>query len=204
MIMANILVLFAHPALEKSRVHASLLRHIRQLEGITIHDLYEHYPDFDIDVKEEQRLLLQHDIIVFQHPFYWYSTPAILKQWQDLVLEHGWAYGSKGKMLTGKKLVSAISCGGRLEAYQPTGFNRFTIRQLLYPIDQTARLCNMEYLPPFVIHGTHRLAMPDIQLYAAQYAQLLVALRNNRISADELQNVDYLNELAPIAEQIQS
>ena len=202
--MAKILVLFAHPALEKSRVHASLLRHIRHLEGVTIHDLYEHYPDFDIDVKEEQRLLLQHDLVVFQHPFYWYSTPAMLKQWQDLVLEHGWAYGSKGKMLTGKKMFSAISCGGRQEAYQPNGLNRFTIRQLLWPLDQTAKLCNMQYLPPFVIHGTHKLAMPDIELCAAQYAQILIAFRNDRISTEELQKVTYLNELAPIAEQIQS
>lgn len=202
--MANILVLFAHPALEKSRVHSALLRHIRHLEGITIHDLYERYPDFDIDVKEEQRLLLQHDIIIMQHPFYWYSTPAILKQWQDLVLEHGWAYGSKGKMLTGKKLFTAISCGGRLEAYQPTGLNRFTIRQLLWPIDQTAKLCNMQYLPPFVVHGTHRLLAPDIEMYAAQYAQLLIALRNDRISQQEWEQVNYLNDLVPIPEQIQS
>jgi glutathione-regulated potassium-efflux system ancillary protein KefG len=202
--MASILVLFAHPALEKSRVHSALLRHIRQLEGVTIHDLYEHYPDFDIDVKEEQRLLLQHDIIILQHPFYWYSTPAIIKQWEDLVLEHGWAYGTKGKMLKGKWMLNAISCGGRSEAYQPDGYNRFTIRQFLGPLDQTARLCNMQYLPPFAVHGTHRLTQSDIELYGAQYAQLLIALHHNRISQNEWQQVNYLNELVPIPEHIQS
>jgi glutathione-regulated potassium-efflux system ancillary protein KefG len=202
--MANILVLFAHPALEKSRVHNCLLRHIRHLEGVTIHDLYEHYPDFDIDVKEEQRLLLRHDIIILQHPFYWYSTPAIIKQWEDLVLEHAWAYGSKGKMLIGKKLFNAISSGGRQQAYRPDGMNRYTIRQLLAPIEQTARLCNMIYMPPFVIHGTHKLADADIELYAVQYEQLLIALQHDRISDQEWQDKEYLNELMPIPEHIQS
>ncbi|HYF32033.1 MAG TPA: NAD(P)H-dependent oxidoreductase [Chitinophagaceae bacterium] len=202
--MAAILILFAHPALEKSRVHTRLLRHIRHLEGVTIHDLYEHYPDFDIDVQEEQRLLLRHDIIIMQHPFYWYSTPAILKQWQDLVLEHAWAYGSKGKMLTGKKLLNAISCGGRLQAYQPDGLNRYTIRQLLSPIEQTARLCNMIYMPPFVIHGTHKLNDGDIELYSVQYEQLLIALRNDRIADNEWQTANYMNDLIPIPEHIQS
>jgi glutathione-regulated potassium-efflux system ancillary protein KefG len=202
--MASILVLFAHPVLEKSRVHKCLLRHIRDIEGVTIRDLYEYYPDFDIDVKEEQRILLQHDIIIWQHPFYWYSSPAIIKQWQDLVLEHGWAYGSKGKMLTGKRVFNVLSCGGRKEAYQSAGYNRFTVRQLLAPMEQTARLCNLTYLPPFVVHGTHKLNAPDIELYGIQYEQLLIALVNDRISEAEWQQVAYLNDLMPIPEHIQS
>ncbi|RYE35767.1 MAG: NAD(P)H oxidoreductase, partial [Sphingobacteriales bacterium] len=94
--MARVLILFAHPAFEKSRVHRPMVKQVLKLEGITFHDLYESYPDYDIDLDREQELLLRHDVIVFQHPFYWYSCPAILKQWQDLVLEHGWAYGRGG------------------------------------------------------------------------------------------------------------
>ena len=93
---STILILFAHPALEKSRVNRVLIRDIPGIEGVTFHDLYETYPDFDIDVAREQELLLAHDTIVLHHPFFWYSTPAMLKEWQDLVLEHGWAYGSGG------------------------------------------------------------------------------------------------------------
>src|ERR1044071_10222619 len=100
--MARVLILFAHPALEKSRVHSRLVHHCKHLECVTFHDLYQSYPEFDIDVKREQSLLLKHDIIIWQHPFYWYSSPPILKQWQDLVLEHGWAYGSGGDKLSGK------------------------------------------------------------------------------------------------------
>ena len=85
--MARVLILFAHPVLEKSRVQSELLAQASTVQGITINDLYQSYPDFDIDVEREKDLLLSHDIIIWQHPLYWYSSPAILKQWQDLVLE---------------------------------------------------------------------------------------------------------------------
>jgi glutathione-regulated potassium-efflux system ancillary protein KefG len=76
----RILVLFAHPALQKSTINQQLIAAIRDLENVTINDLYEEYPDFYINVKREQRLLIYHDIIIFQRPFYRYASPAILKQ----------------------------------------------------------------------------------------------------------------------------
>jgi glutathione-regulated potassium-efflux system ancillary protein KefG len=151
--MSNrVLVLFAHPALEKSRVNRHLIYAADGLEGVTFHDLYEEYPDFQIDVAREQELLRAHDVIILQHPFYWYSAPALLKEWLDPVLEHGFAYGTDGVELRGKTLMNAITTGGPRDAYQADGYNRFTIRQLLAPFDQTAALCGMRYLAPFVIH----------------------------------------------------
>jgi glutathione-regulated potassium-efflux system ancillary protein KefG len=179
--MAKVLILFAHPALEKSRVHSRLISNIHKIHGVTFRDLYETYPDFDIDIKKEQSLLLQHEIIILQHPFYWYSSPAIIKQWLDLVLEHGWAYGKDGTMLTGKKMMNAISCGGPSDAYQKEGRNRFTIREFLTPFDQTAVLCKMQYLPPFVIHGTHQLSTVEIEEYAINYEQLITALAEGNL-----------------------
>lgn len=202
--MARILILFAHPVLEKSRVHANLNRHIPTIAGINFHDLYQTYPDFDINVHKEQELLLQHDVIILQHPFYWYSAPALLKQWMDLVLEHNWAYGSKGHRLSGKHIFNVITTGGSSAAYSHTGRNRFPIRTLLAPFDQTAHLCRMHYWPPFVIHGTHHLQRADIDLHATQYEQLLIAIANDRISEEERNSVQYLNELVPIPQPIQS
>lgn len=94
--MKRVLVLFAHPAVHKSRINRHLADAVRGLEQVTFHDLYEAYPDFLIDVPREQELLRSHDVIVVQHPFYWYSTPAIFKEWMDLVLEYGFAYGKGG------------------------------------------------------------------------------------------------------------
>lgn len=197
--MAKILLLFAHPALEKSRVHAAMLKRVQKIGDITINDLYQQYPFFDIDVAREQQLLVSHDIFVFQHPFYWYSVPAIIKQWQDLVLEHGWAYGKKGRMLEGKKMFHAITSGGRAESYNKEGYNSYSIPELLRPIERTAKLCQMEYWPPYVIHGTHRMVENDINVQATRYAALIAALRDDRIMVGDTNTIHYLNEVLPIS-----
>lgn len=191
----SVLILFAHPALEKSRVNRHLIQAVQGLDSVTIHDLYETYPTFHINVKTEQNLLLTHDIIVFQHPFYWYSGPALLKEWQDLVLEYGFAYGNEGTALKGKTVLSAITTGGSKTAYCRQGHNFFTIRELLAPFEQTARLCNMEYLPPFVVHGTHQLReRSQIAQYAADYRTVIGALRDDAIAWENLTQCRFLND----------
>lgn len=174
--MARLLILFAHPRLGRSRVHRRFIREVPSHPDITFHDLYEEYPRLDIDVEREQKLLVEHDVIAFQHPFYWYSTPPILKQWQDLVLEHGWAYGSTGDALEGKTFLSIVSAGGSEAAYCAEGYNHFSVRHLLAPVEQTAILCRMHYLPPFFVFGTHEMTETDIDRHAGRYRTLLEAL----------------------------
>ena len=192
--MSKVLILFAHPALQKSRINKILIKDISKIENVTFHDLYQAYPDFDIDIKREQQLLLDHDIIIFHHPFFWYSTPAILKEWQDLVLEHGWAYGSKGTALKGKKFINVMTTGGREEAYSKDGYNRNTIRDLLLPLEQTARLCGMEYYPPFVVHGTHRITMEEAQKYALEYKTFLRAAVKDNIDWENALKISRINK----------
>ncbi len=177
--MAKVLILFTHPALEKSRVNKPLLQHAKMVDNVTIHDLYEHYPDFNIDIQHEQQLLLQNDIILWHHPLYWYNSPALLKQWIDLVLEHGWAYGSQGKALVGKKITNVITSGGAADAYSKEGHNNYTIEEFLAPFIQTAKLCNMQYLEPFKVQGTHKLTQPDIEEHAIRYKNFLTQLTTN-------------------------
>ena len=55
----RILVLYAHPAPHRSRINSRLAEAARALEGVLVHDLYETYPDFFIDVRREQALLEQ-------------------------------------------------------------------------------------------------------------------------------------------------
>jgi glutathione-regulated potassium-efflux system ancillary protein KefG len=189
----RILILFAHPALEKSRVNRRLVEAVRSLPGVTFNDLYQHYPDLDIDIEREQRLLAEHDVVVMQHPFYWYSTPALIKEWEDLVLEYGWAYGQGGTALEGKTLLTAITAGGSEEAYSRTGHNRYTIRELLVPIERTAALCGMTYLPPFVVHGTHSLDDAEIARHAADYRRVVEALRDDRLDRAAVADQPRLN-----------
>jgi glutathione-regulated potassium-efflux system ancillary protein KefG len=194
----SVLILFAHPALEKSRVNRHLMRAAEGIPGVTFHDLYEEYPDFQIDVAREQELLRTHDVIVMQHPFYWYSCPSLLKEWMDLVLEHGFAYGAEGKALRGKTLMNAVTTGGPREAYEHEGYNRFTMRELLSPFDQTAHLCGMRYLAPFVVHrsltiGGHEDAAPHV----SQWRWTIEALVNQDLDLAAASLAQRLNDLLP-------
>jgi glutathione-regulated potassium-efflux system ancillary protein KefG len=195
--MARVLILFAHPVLEKSRVQFELLTQAATVQGITINDLYQAYPDFDIDIQREKELLLSHDIIVWQHPFYWYSSPALLKQWQDLVLEHGWAYGKKGTALQGKRVFNAITSGGGVQAYREGGFNKYAINDYLRPFERTAELCHMLYWPPFWVPGVHRMEAEQIQLFGMQYKNILTALSKDLFSEKEIMDSAILNDLIP-------
>jgi len=194
-IKKKILILFAHPAFHKSRINTRLSEAVKDLDGITFHNLYEEYPDFHIDVKREQDLLVEHDLIIWHHPFYWYSAPAMIKEWIDLVLQHDFAYGRKGKALEGKQALTVITTGGSREAYQEGGYSSFTIPQFLAPFKQTARLCNMEYLPPFVVHGTHLLTDDKIDKYARDYRNMLISFREDILTLDDVFQFEYLNDM---------
>ena len=195
--MKNVLVLFSHPRLEKSRVNVAMLRASPHVPEITVRDLYEEYPDFAIDVNREKDLLLMNDIIIWHHPFFWYSSPPLLKAWIDAVLEVGWAYGPGGIALTGKVAFNAITSGGPREAYGHEARNRYTIREFLAPFEQTARLCHMEYLPPFMVQGTHRLSEEAIMQHAMDYAALLQGLASEALVPESLTALTTLNEAVP-------
>jgi glutathione-regulated potassium-efflux system ancillary protein KefG len=58
------LVIVAHTNLEQSMVNRTWMNRLQQEENVTVHNLYALYPTFEIDVKKEQQLLLEHDRIV--------------------------------------------------------------------------------------------------------------------------------------------
>jgi glutathione-regulated potassium-efflux system ancillary protein KefG len=196
--MSRIIILFAHPLLEKSRVHIELLKQADIVQDVTINDLYERYPEFNIDIGREKKLLLEHDIIIWQHPFYWYSAPPLLKQWQDLVLEHGWAYGKKGVALAGKKIFNVFSSGAGMDTYQPGGFNKYSIHDYLRPFERTAELCKMIYWPPYWIPGVHIMTVERIKQHSVQYKNLLTALAKDIFSEEEILSHSLMNNLFPI------
>jgi len=191
---SHILILFAHPRFEMSRVNRALLKEIRQLPGVILHDLYERYPDFNIDIEREKQLLSAHRIIVWHHPFYMYGAPALLKQWIDMVLEYGWAHGRGGDFLKDKIIFNALTSGGTREVYAPEGYNRFTIREFLVPFEQTATLCKMLYLPPFAVQGTHLLTDAQLAHHASLYRTLLERLSRQDFHIDAIRQFPFLND----------
>ncbi|NRA48600.1 MAG: NAD(P)H-dependent oxidoreductase [Phaeodactylibacter sp.] len=178
--MKKVLILFAHPRFEQSRTNKVLVQNIQDMEGVTFNDLYERYPNFHIDISYEKELLEEHDAIIWHHPFYWYSCPPLMKQWIDLVLEYGWAYGPGGNALEGKKCLQIITAGGSEKVYSSEGRNVYSINEFLRPFEQTARLCHMEYLTPFAVMGTHRLTPDDLNKFAQQYRQIIETLQEDQ------------------------
>ncbi len=191
----RVLIQFAHPALERSRVNRRLIDHVKALPDVTVNDLYEEYPTLSIDVPREQELLRKHDVIVFQHPFYWYAAPAILKEWQDLVLEHGWAYGDGGHALAGKLTFNAITTGAPKEAYVSGGQGTFSVREFLAAWEQTARLCGMPFLAPFVLHDCLNMGTDeDLSACRDSYRTLLEALTQGRVNVEVATAAEHLND----------
>lgn len=189
----KILILFAHPAQDHSEVNLPMFNAAKKIEHVTCVDLYALYPNHDIDVDIEQDRLRQHDIVIFLFPLYWYSTPAILKDWMDLVLEYGFAYGKAGTALEGKTLLPVISAGGAEKAYQDDGYNHFSIRELLRPLEQTAKFCKMQFMAPFIIFGA-RTAVEEERLlhHLEKWTLLLDSLIHDRLDTDKAQVVEHL------------
>jgi putative NADPH-quinone reductase len=173
----RILVLFAHLNLRRSRINRAMLDAIRDLEQVEIHDLLELYPDFYLDLSAERRALVAADLLVLQHPLYWYSTPAIIKHWQDMVLERGFAYGPGGTALRGKAMLQAVSTGGSVESYRTGGIHGAPLAEYLHPFQQMAHFTGMRPLPPLVFQGSHTATDAQIAAHAARYRALLAGFR---------------------------
>lgn len=171
----KVLVNLFHPHLERSVVNRAWAERLANQSGITLRRLYALYPDGKIDVAAEQQALAEHDRLVFQHPFYWYSTPPLMKQWLDDVLTYAWAYGPGGNALAGKEWLSVISTGGPADSYQAGGYNRFSMSEFLKPLVQTASLLQTVFLPPFIFHGA---VAADNEAVRASADALLDYVRN--------------------------
>jgi glutathione-regulated potassium-efflux system ancillary protein KefG len=175
------LVVLAHPAIHRSRANAGLLEAARARPDITIHDLYQEYPDFLIDVEAEQQRLLDHQLIILQFPMYWYSSPALLKEWLDMVWLHGFAYGQRGTGLRGKTMLAVLTTGGDADAYRPGGMNRFSMTEFLRPLEATAHLCGLIWAEPFIVHDSIQMTEASrhaiAQIYAARLEEAIAAAR---------------------------
>jgi glutathione-regulated potassium-efflux system ancillary protein KefG len=194
--MLKVLVLFAHPTLEQSVVNKKLIKRLHALEHVSVRDLYELYPDFDIPVKVEQAALERHDIIIWLHPIYWYAAPPIIKQWIDLVLLHDWAYGANGVALKGKLIFNMVTTGSTIESYQAGGHHGYPLADFLLPYRQTAHLCHMEYLPPYVIDGAFTNDTDTLMKYIDSAVEYIRRLQTGACDLALLKQMSYSNHLS--------
>ena len=171
-----VLVIQAHPYPDRSRANRALSGAIEGLAGLEVRSLYDLYPDFSIDVPGEQEALLRASTVVWQHPIYWYSAPALLKLWFEKVLLAGWAYGAEGTALHGKRCLWVATTGADEPGYSPTGAHRYPFEAFIPVVQQTAQFCGMTWLEPIVVHGAHRVSTEELDVFGARYRARLEAL----------------------------
>jgi glutathione-regulated potassium-efflux system ancillary protein KefF len=173
-------LIFAHPYRDRSRANARLLDSVRDLPGLEVHSLYDDYPDFDIDVDRERSALARAEIVIWQHPLYWYSVPSLLKHWFDQVLVRGYAYGDGGTALRGKRCLWVTTTGGDDADYTEGGIHRQEFDRFVPAVRQTACFCGMRWETPLVVHGAHSLAEERLTAVAALYRTRLLELSTPR------------------------
>jgi putative NADPH-quinone reductase len=184
--MARTIVYYAHPGHRYSRVNKEMARVAESREDVTFVDLYKEYPRTNINVDKEQERLLSHDVIIFQHPLFWYSVPSLVKEWIDLVLEHGFAFGHGGDKLSGKILMNAISAAGPDSAYTNEGYQHYPLRTFLTPLEQTARLCHMRYAAPYVLYSALNVSETEgIPAHVNGYMAMLNAICSDQYDLDK-------------------
>ncbi|MCR8657369.1 NAD(P)H-dependent oxidoreductase [Paenibacillus endoradicis] len=170
------LIVVTHPSIEKSIINKRWIDELKKYpEKYTVHELYQSYPDGNIDVEKEQRLIESHDHLILQFPIYWFNCPPILKKWLDDVLSYGWAYGSNGgDKLKNRKIGLAVSVGIKEEDYTQEGKYRYTLEQLLSPFEATFLYCNADYRSFFALYGTeHETPANQIEKSVKDYLNFI-------------------------------
>ena len=133
-------MILAHPKIEESIGNKIISNKLAE-NNTEIRHLDKLYPDFKIDIKAEQEALLKADTIIFQYPLFWYSTPAILKEWIDQVIQYGFAFGKDSYNLEGKKMIVSFTIGSPIKDYP-----KETIQKIVFPFQGLAGYCKMNYV----------------------------------------------------------
>jgi putative NADPH-quinone reductase len=129
------LLLLAHPDFAASRANRALLAGLNDLPGLEVAELYALYPNGQIDFMVERERMLRTDRLVLQFPLYWYSTPPLLKHWEDAVLTPlFYLEPDIAASMAGLPVLAATTTGGVSESYQPGGATGMTIDELFAPL----------------------------------------------------------------------
>lgn len=177
--MSKTLILLFHPDLNRSRANAALAGAAARLPGVEVADMYALYPDGAIDADREVARLLSADRIVLQFPIQWYATPPLLQAWKDAVLTRMFyiTYPTEGRLLEGKPLLVVATAGNVPEAYQRGGANKFTMEELLRPLEATAHRCSLPWQAPFLVYRADKLDDLSLHSAAKDYAAILETWR---------------------------
>lgn len=173
--MADMLLLLFHPSFARSKTNAALIKSTSAMPGVEVVDMYALYGNGQIDADIEIKRLLNAKRVILQFPIQWYSSPALLQTWKDVVLTRMFyiAYESEGKHFEGTPLLIAVTAGNTQNAYSPSGINRFSLGESLTPFMAMASRCNLLWADPFVVYEAGKLDQTSLEKEVIRYAQHL-------------------------------
>ena len=180
--MSKVLLVLCHPNYKESFANKIVVEKLKTLiPDIVVDNIHELYPDGKIDVKAEQEKLLNADTVVFQFPMYWFKSPYLLSKWVEDVFTHGFAYGSSGNKLEGKKLIVSLTMGGEKKEFE----GKTAMDRLVGPFEATALFVKMKfggyactYDIPFTIRETPDVAKAKTAELEKQAEEVVRLVKN--------------------------
>ena len=169
-------LLLAHSDFGASQANRALLHGLNDLPGLEVAELYALYPDGRIDFAVERERVLRANRLVLQFPLCWYSTPPLLKHWEDAVLTPlFYLEPDIAASTAGLPVLAATTTGGASGSYQPGGATGMTIDELFAPLRATARKCAWLWQPPFALHDVRTLDDDALVRAGEEYRSVILS-----------------------------
>jgi glutathione-regulated potassium-efflux system ancillary protein KefG len=190
------LVLVGHPEYDNSQTAAFL----RQAQvDLNMVDWQVLQPTSSFDTMTEQQRLMKYDRIILQFPMYWYSAPAIMKQYLDEVLTVNFVDLRRDGCLKGKELGIVVTLGDPLKDYQSGGREDVSLSELLKPYQSIAHKAGMRFLSSFPIAQFAYMTPQAKQQLLIDYRGYLA---NSNFDTFKGQQSWYLQQLAYFKSQL--
>lgn len=94
--MSKVLIISGHPDISHSTANRIILEEVVTMNRVVAIDIMKNYPGGEVDIKADQRMLLDAGLIIFQFPFIWYGLASHVKRWIENVFSYGFAFGPGG------------------------------------------------------------------------------------------------------------
>jgi len=143
---ATVLVLVAHPNIQKSNANAALAKAASEVEGVQVVNIY----DYPVTPEAYKECVSRAKAIVYQFPIYWMSAPHLMKQWTDEVFM---VFTQDESLVKGKRFMVCCTTGSPEAAYQHGGKNKYTIEEYLRPYEGQANHAEMIWEKPLPVYG---------------------------------------------------
>ncbi|TPR18231.1 NAD(P)H-dependent oxidoreductase [Apilactobacillus timberlakei] len=195
------LVIVSHPEYDNSMTESFLNQcqnDIEEVDWLVLDHLANNY-EFDVD--KEQKRLVKYDRILFQFPMYWYSSPALLKKYEDDIFTRSFTYANEDGKLKGKELGIITTLGEPLKNYTVGGSEGFSINEILKPYQALAFKSGMKFIKPFAVDQFAYMTDDEKGKLLVDYRNYLT---NEDINGFGSKQIWYLSQLKQLRSNLSS